>query len=649
MPLSKLSETANAVWERLKASGLNVAANPVLGGRGKSAGPAPSPNKTQGPGPVPGPSPTPGPASAPSPNPGAAPGQGKSPMQSADALATFEPRMPSNLVGGSSGSSSLNGGPRSKAAAAAEADLTELARGVPSGGKEAKLVAALQQAQEEKRELSDKTEVLRASISMLEAKNAKMAKEVASVEASREMQVRQKDMLLAERDDLAAQLAAAKEQLEVATATLAARDEALDALRRSQMELQLLLKDGVARLRAADKSADELRSQLATAEASRASAGAEKDTLSAALRDLVGSVDQLLRSTDGTTSADEAGPAPAPGVQAPSGETGIQQVEALRSAMQDSFAALKTAREEAGLMRAENAQLAQKAKALAATNAELAATAESLKVELAETKSALAEQRAAAEAAQARERELAAALAEAQAAIERKEELETAVQQLSTIQAAAQASGLGLVELAQMATQVNSFKEQLRSAKASETDLKRRLAGAEVALLDARRETAAVESRLATELGAARSDADTLRASLHSRTLAQQAAKRAAGGVPKSQEAKAAGQFVNTNRFYVRPELMYDFVKAVAARELSLVEAQGFLNIAVRNEPGNVMVVATHWESIPAFEAWSNSAGRTRHHYPSGVMQYVPKRGEGFPEDYIPFKDLTEPVNAKYD
>ena len=31
-----------------------------------------------------------------------------------------------------------------------------------------------------------------------------------------------------------------------------------------------------------------------------------------------------------------------------------------------------------------------------------------------------------------------------------------------------------------------------------------------------------------------------------------------------------------------------------------------------------------------------------------GVFQFVPDKGAGFPEDFIPFKDLDKPVNAKY-
>ena len=31
-----------------------------------------------------------------------------------------------------------------------------------------------------------------------------------------------------------------------------------------------------------------------------------------------------------------------------------------------------------------------------------------------------------------------------------------------------------------------------------------------------------------------------------------------------------------------------------------------------------------------------------------GVYQYVPAKGEGFPEDFIPFKQMDAMVNAKY-
>ena len=37
-----------------------------------------------------------------------------------------------------------------------------------------------------------------------------------------------------------------------------------------------------------------------------------------------------------------------------------------------------------------------------------------------------------------------------------------------------------------------------------------------------------------------------------------------------------------------------------------------------------------------------------RQHLPAGIMQFVPRKGEGFPEESMPFKDLNEPINAKY-
>jgi hypothetical protein len=31
-----------------------------------------------------------------------------------------------------------------------------------------------------------------------------------------------------------------------------------------------------------------------------------------------------------------------------------------------------------------------------------------------------------------------------------------------------------------------------------------------------------------------------------------------------------------------------------------------------------------------------------------GVLQYVPARGEGFPEDFVPFVDMNSAPDAKY-
>jgi hypothetical protein len=33
---------------------------------------------------------------------------------------------------------------------------------------------------------------------------------------------------------------------------------------------------------------------------------------------------------------------------------------------------------------------------------------------------------------------------------------------------------------------------------------------------------------------------------------------------------------------------------------------------------------------------------------PLGIWQFVPKKGEGFPEDFVFIQNYDEPVNAKY-
>lgn len=88
------------------------------------------------------------------------------------------------------------------------------------------------------------------------------------------------------------------------------------------------------------------------------------------------------------------------------------------------------------------------------------------------------------------------------------------------------------------------MEAQLKASRASETDMKRSLAAAEVAVHDVKREAAAREAGLTAALEASQTDARQLRAALHARTLAQHSAKRS--GVPV---APAQGEFVNTNRW----------------------------------------------------------------------------------------------------
>jgi heme-degrading monooxygenase HmoA len=69
---------------------------------------------------------------------------------------------------------------------------------------------------------------------------------------------------------------------------------------------------------------------------------------------------------------------------------------------------------------------------------------------------------------------------------------------------------------------------------------------------------------------------------------------------------------------------------------------------APTSDGGMDVVVSSLWESIPVWESWSKSAAGTQQHMPTGVYQYVPAKGEGFPEAFVPFRDYDAAVNAKY-
>jgi hypothetical protein len=60
------------------------------------------------------------------------------------------------------------------------------------------------------------------------------------------------------------------------------------------------------------------------------------------------------------------------------------------------------------------------------------------------------------------------------------------------------------------------------------------------------------------------------------------------------------------------------------------------------------VTVRTFWDTIASWERWSSSETCRRLHLPSGVYQRVPNKGEGFPEDFLPFRDYDAPVNPKY-
>ncbi|GIL51195.1 hypothetical protein Vafri_7268 [Volvox africanus] len=415
LPLAKLSETANAVWERIRTSGINVKVNP-------------SSFNSQ--------------------------------------LLPLVPGAKTSAVPLSNGSSRTPDG------------VSDLALSEKFGsGKEQRLMAALAQAQEEKRQLADRAEMLHANMSMLESKNAKMAREVEFAEAGRANALKLRDMLLKERDSLAAELKEAQNELRRASEGMEVREGALEALRQSQLQLQDELKDAVARLQAVDKSTEQLRSQLATLEGSRAAVAGERDDLASHLRDLMGQVEHLsglfsgeFMEANGATPAIAAAGCPTgggggggEGELSPGGAAA--QLEQLRATTEGAFAALRVARSELGVLRSENQHLAQRAETLTSSNRELAAMATALKQQVTEARRELDEQQR--ETAELRNREaelkmeLTEAVSERQAAVAavaaaeaQRDELAMAVAQLTAIRDAAAAAGLGLVELAKLAVQV---------------------------------------------------------------------------------------------------------------------------------------------------------------------------------------------------
>jgi len=73
----------------------------------------------------------------------------------------------------------------------------------------------------------------------------------------------------------------------------------------------------------------------------------------------------------------------------------------------------------------------------------------------------------------------------------------------------------------------------------------------------------------------------------------------------------------------------------------------GFAGLSMIGD-GEATAVEARWASVADFERWMLLDACRRSHLPPGVWQYVPRRGEGFPEDFVPFVAYDEPVNAKY-
>ncbi|WIA29413.1 hypothetical protein OEZ86_011916 [Tetradesmus obliquus] len=121
----------------------------------------------------------------------------------------------------------------------------------------------------------------------------------------------------------------------------------------------------------------------------------------------------------------------------------------------------------------------------------------------------------------------------------------------------------------------------------------------------------------------------------------------AAAKQAKPVAAPAAKEFTNINKFIVPKPIQQAFVAAWRQREADMQGQPGFMGFNVISE-GDSYTVSSSWASIPEWEAWSLSEECRRSHLPQGIWQFVPAKGEGFPEDFVPFKNYDEPVNAKY-
>eukprot|EP00775_Hariotina_reticulata_P001914 gene1914-2246_t len=71
-------------------------------------------------------------------------------------------------------------------------------------------------------------------------------------------------------------------------------------------------------------------------------------------------------------------------------------------------------------------------------------------------------------------------------------------------------------------------------------------------------------------------------------------------------------------------------------REEDMAQLPGFKVFEISSD-GDSFTISSSWASIPDWESWSLSPACRRSHLPMGIYQSVPKKGEGFPEDFVPF------------
>ncbi|GAX77967.1 hypothetical protein CEUSTIGMA_g5409.t1 [Chlamydomonas eustigma] len=190
-----------------------------------------------------------------------------------------------------------------------------------------------------------------------------------------------------------------------------------------------------------------------------------------------------------------------------------------------------------------------------------------------------------------------------------------------------------------LATRDTALEAALQAVKHAESERLAAESNVERVELEKQKTEAELKAQLADKMKKLKLTEEVLQL----RVAAKAVTKRDASGVNN-----AAIAFVNTNRYWVPENLIFDFVKSLAAREETLVTASGFVGMDVKQPETKIYEVSTQWASIAEWESWATSDVARRHHLPAGVMQYVPKKGEGFPEDSMPFKDATDAVNAKY-
>jgi len=117
---------------------------------------------------------------------------------------------------------------------------------------------------------------------------------------------------------------------------------------------------------------------------------------------------------------------------------------------------------------------------------------------------------------------------------------------------------------------------------------------------------------------------------------------------PKAKRPAKTKEFDNINRFIVPEDKTEEFEATWREREANMQQLPGFLGFSLDKQQGSEYTVTSKWASIPEWEVYSLSETARRTHLPWGVYQYVPGKGEGFPEDFIPFKQMDAMVNAKY-